>query len=81
MRWGLCLVPSFPFIHGLALSEELAKSIGEANNYSTDLWDWRHLTGDVIAMALHFVVWNLVILILELDVWKTLKCCAISKIP
>ena len=81
MRWGLCLVPSFPFIHGLALSEDTAKSIGEVGKYSTDLWDWHHLTGDVIAMVLHFVVWNLVILLLELDVWKRTNGCPVGRIP
>lgn len=81
MRWGLCVVPTFPFIHALTLDKETAESVGMAGQSSTDLWDWRHLTGDIIALVLHFVVWNLVIFLLELDFWKKFRNCSIRKMP
>jgi len=57
------------------LDEEDAKLIAKTSDSTEDLWNMRNLGGDILAMVLHFVVWNLVILLLEQDFWNNFKCC------
>lgn len=41
----------------------------------------RNLGGDILAMVLHFVVWNLVIFLFELDFWKNFSIFCCCKLP
>ena len=63
------------------MDEKDAKLIAKTSDSNEDLWNMRNLGGDILAMVLHFVVWNLVILLLELDFWKNFNGFSICKLP
>ena len=63
------------------MDEKDAKLIAKTSGSTEDLWNMRNLGGDILAMALHFVVWNLVIFLVELDFWKKLSGISICKLP
>ena len=90
LRWGLCLIPTFPLIHGLSISNpDTLKDLYDARMLMSedviaqdDLWDWWNLKGDIAILLLHFFFWSLIIGWFELDLcqcWSKLSCQKVPK--
>jgi ABC-type multidrug transport system fused ATPase/permease subunit len=90
LRWGLCLIPTFPLIHGLSIGNpDILKNLYDARMRmkedviaQDDLWDWWNLKGDIAILLLHFVFWSLIIGWFELDLcqcWSKISCQKVPK--
>ena len=80
LRWVCCIFPSFCVTHGILFSASGSLLVGNRAEDITDagvviprkipseIWAYYNLTGDCIALVLHFIVGIFVLAVIELEI-------------
>ena len=83
MHWAFRVVPSYSLGSALYidasvdfLSSVRNSTTGEGIDISPDPWHWNNNLMDVFVQMAHFIIWSLVLIIIEADLGKRLRKCA-----
>lgn len=83
----MCIIPSYAVCNGILWSScgngilLIRKATPDAHQLPTELWAWENLGGDAAVLIGHFVIDTLILIFIELDLFKKFREFTFYKLP
>ena len=84
LRWAFTIFPSFCVTNGILFSssgiliedariqDETEAGVVIKHKWPEEIWNWYNLKGDAVMLIMHFIVFSIILILIELDVGQLL---------